>query len=131
MSSPMRTPAMGLSPRVRGNLDSSAVGIERGGSIPARAGEPASTQKEDSLSQVYPRACGGTPKRWANWTQSRGLSPRVRGNRRQLGAEQGLDRSIPARAGEPRAIPLPDGSVQVYPRACGGTGMIASPVKMA
>ena len=94
---------LGLSPRVRGNLDRHPRGSEparfgrnmtalrgsipagscrhssrspdevAGGSIPAGAGEPASLV----CCIVYPRGCGGTD---VDADRSRGLSPRVRGN---------------------------------------------------
>ena len=53
---------------------------------------------------------------------SDGLSPRVRGNR--FRAERNLEglRSIPARAGEPRGGLTVWNPIEVYPRACGGTG---------
>ena len=104
------------------------------GSIPARAGEPVVAEMRGSPSKVYPRACGGTAHRMNRCgvypracggtpaTPSRaaacsGLSPRVRGNR------NAMQRSIPARAGEPAyAVPWPTmPSCRVYPRACGGT----------
>ena len=68
-----------------------------------------------------------------------GLSPRVRGNLNIAGSGDGsanIIRSIPARAGEPRAMPNvsscglsppcggtsgSEGVTAVYPRACGGT----------
>ena len=53
---------------------------------------------------------------------SPGLSPRLRGNHDRLGSEIDDIRSIPAPAGEPTAhVVFPD-VIQVYPRACGGTG---------
>ena len=50
----------GLSPRVRGNRQSSALSRSFEGSIPARAGEPVTVQDALTKAQVYPRACGGT-----------------------------------------------------------------------
>ena len=50
-----------------------------------------------------------------------GLSPRLRGNRREARQLEQKWRSIPALAGEP-VTPSPVRiSVTVYPRACGGT----------
>ena len=57
---PMLPPAIGLSPRVRGNhLYQSAGGGEQG-SIPACAGEPARGVVYLDGHAVYPRVCGGT-----------------------------------------------------------------------
>ena len=55
-------------------------------SIPARAGEPHGLRdRETTPEQVYPRACGGTATRVDITLQASGvgLSPRVRGNRRE------------------------------------------------
>ena len=70
---------------------------------------------------VYPRACGGTPPPCASGQHSRGLSPRLRGNR--PGCRRMLPRrgSIPAPAGEPSMESPPPDESAVYPRACGGT----------
>ena len=51
-----------------------------------------------------------------------GLSPRVRGNPLNGGAEQGRLGSIPASAGEPTSSAIRIGASGVYPRECGGTG---------
>ena len=50
-----------------------------------------------------------------------GLSPRVRGNPRELTQALHQPRSIPACAGEPGCAPDIRGRQQVYPRVCGGT----------
>ena len=78
---------MGLSPRVRGNLNYARQTLAAGfhGSIPACAGEPSSLQPDSTLSRyrVYPRVCGGTEvtsKDSGTSPRDRGLSPRVRGN---------------------------------------------------
>ena len=52
----------GLSPRVRGSPDGGWLDERDQGSIPACAGEPASTNAMRSQSQVYPRVCGGAPR---------------------------------------------------------------------
>ena len=74
----------GLSPRVRGNLLDPFVGSGTTGSIPACAGEPCGQGDGFAVRRVYPRVCGGT---WCLTTcpgSFRGLSPRVRGNRKIL-----------------------------------------------
>ena len=112
----------GLSPRVRGNLRALARLLVRFGSIPARAGEPQSTPANRTISEVYPRACGGTFANITNMAQGDGLSPRVRGNLPIVCVINERVRSIPARAGEPSAFTSSQSSSRVYPRACGGTG---------
>ena len=111
----------GLSPRVRGNRRTIIFRHSLFRSIPACAGEPSSSGPTTTTPAVYPRVCGGTEDGSGLRSDSRGLSPRVRGNRgsRRLGISN--TRSIPACAGEPpqQLSKLP--RVPVYPRVCGGT----------
>ena len=120
--SPMcRLRTRGLSPRVRGNLARAGGRSHQPGSIPACAGEPAAKQTGYGAAQVYPRVCGGTPRRAAAPGQGMGLSPRVRGNQRPNEPLQIQAGSIPACAGEPRAGRAATPIRWVYPRVCGGT----------
>ena len=73
-------PALGLSPRVRGNRVGVGVGVGVGGSIPACAGEPYASPDALEGERVYPRVCGGTPGCLGALSAMAGLSPRVRGN---------------------------------------------------
>ena len=73
----------GLSPRVRGNHDLVSLFVLFQRSIPASAGEPASTNTSSQNQSVYPRECGGTCFRPGILSIVLGLSPRVRGNRRR------------------------------------------------
>ena len=73
--------ALGLSPRVRGNLQGVADLFDGEGSIPARAGEPSRRCTKRQSERVYPRACGGTVAEVGPVAAQGGLSPRVRGNR--------------------------------------------------
>ena len=50
----------GLSPRRRGNLYRLGAHVDIGGSIPAWAGEPRSSESSKSGASVYPRVGGGT-----------------------------------------------------------------------
>ena len=91
------------------------------GSIPACAGEPASSSALPSLRTVYPRVCGGTWQPISLKPLVKGLSPRVRGN---LFVEAHIafdERSIPACAGEPLPLSSSHRNARVYPRVCGGT----------
>ena len=92
---------VGLSPRLRGNPARHHPGRQVEGSIPAPAGEPRECNQCSSLSGVYPRACGGTPRPPARPRPGSGLSPRLRGNPALLLLEKELEGSIPAPAGEP------------------------------
>ena len=111
----------GLSPRVRGNPRASEVHPRASRSIPACAGEPWPTPARAACCKVYPRVCGGTVLLLLCVDIVRGLSPRVRGNRRYPVREPVAHRSIPACAGEP-SLPA-DSAIKttVYPRVCGGT----------
>ena len=111
----------GLSPRVRGNQSAHAPGLGYVGSIPACAGEPLACPDCHHHDEVYPRVCGGTLDNLFNENYTEGLSPRVRGNRAALYNHYVVRRSIPACAGEPRAIPPVPQGTSVYPRVCGGT----------
>ena len=111
----------GLSPRVRGNQCCLPGEGQRYGSIPACAGEPYHHPAPVSPVPVYPRVCGGTRFWYDVWMLRRGLSPRVRGNRRRDVPALRSRGSIPACAGEPcTGLGLLD-SWAVYPRVCGGT----------
>ena len=112
---------MGLSPRVRGNLQLIDYEFDAKRSIPARAGEPRQVGHPAADGAVYPRACGGTLARALYFTLAYGLSPRVRGNRNGKEGGTGSGRSIPARAGEPPKPTRYSPAHRVYPRACGGT----------
>ena len=116
-----RNGAIGLSPRVRGNLLAAPLLQAVRRSIPARAGEPQDEEGCPGEARVYPRACGGTSPcaPYRHWKQ--GLSPRVRGNRYRVVFRRIVTRSIPARAGEPPAGSRTWRRSTVYPRACGGT----------
>ena len=90
-------------------------------SIPACAGEPGIAPAAHSADPVYPRVCGGTYPASTSLCSTHGLSPRVRGNQRGHGYPGARVWSIPACAGEPRAIRTAVRAVRVYPRVCGGT----------
>ena len=95
---------MGLSPRVRGNLQLPDKGVVLWGSIPACAGEPSVLAQGAGDQPVYPRVCGGTLQ-YANGRRAIfGLSPRVRGNPILGSSPRSLSRSIPACAGEPKTL---------------------------
>ena len=102
------------------------------GSIPACAGEPARWPRFARSRGVYPRVCGERRLCQVLPCRSYGSSPRVRGT--GLTAERGRDRFIPARAGN-RFIPARAGNgarlstrirqSTVHPRACGERKLVA------
>ena len=91
----------GLSPRVRGNRLRAELHKAVRGSIPACAGEPGRERRRWPPTRVYPRVCGGTRYSEGAPALVKGLSPRVRGNRRDLVLHAVREGSIPACAGEP------------------------------
>ena len=114
--------AYGLSPRVRGEpsaSDPSPPTID--GLSPRVRGEPNTPTGGPSPAWVYPRVCGGTGSTKTVGLPRRGLSPRVRGNRRGCASRVHLVGSIPACAGEPSPTVPPPATSRVYPRVCGGT----------
>ena len=111
----------GLSPRVRGNHSRSDRALVGRGSIPACAGEPQHRRGRPCPTLVYPRVCGGTLSALFPLFRTRGLSPRVRGNRRGRRRGRRRRRSIPACAGEPHRRSPETMVYAVYPRVCGGT----------
>ena len=66
--------------------------------------------------------CGGTLGGTGRNPTGLGLSPRVRGNRRQRYDGRTQRGSIPACAGEPELARVAEQLSAVYPRVCGGTG---------
>ena len=111
----------GLSPRLRGNQTGAYFLGRCIGSIPAPAGEPSIPRSTYWRMTVYPRACGGTARCRCPGMVSRGLSPRLRGNRFVFKRWHSGQGSIPAPAGEPRRLRVSVSLPRVYPRACGGT----------
>ena len=113
--------SLGLSPRVRGNRAPWRSPRAETGSIPACTGEPTPPDREPGSPGVYPRVYGGTTF-WARSLSSvRGLSPRVRGNRKPGIVDQERERSIPACTGEPTGRAASGTGGWVYPRVYGGT----------
>ena len=111
---------LGLSPRMRGSRSDLSYGIRYKGSIPAHAGEPGRAAGRAGRPGVYPRACGGARSRVTFSNFPEGLSPRMRGSRRQRQPVRAGVRSIPAHAGEPLGEDDSGAKYRVYPRACGG-----------
>ena len=109
----------GLSPRLRGShpaLEHEGVGL---GSIPAPTGKPVSCPYSDRLFQVYPRAYGEANIAMIVVVVVTGLSPRLRGSRRDPIWNGGVVRSIPAPTGKPCDGATAARGRRVYPRAYG------------
>ena len=116
---------MGLSPRLRGNLEGHYRTCTSYGSIPAPAGEPQRDRCERRPRGVYPRACGGTiVDEFARKSGPIRSIPAPAGEPARHGLQRPMRSrgSIPAPAGEPTVANFrPNLLKRVYPRACGGT----------
>ena len=113
--------AVGLSPRVRGNLCKVVFYRDAQRSIPACTGEPHLAVATGPKTTVYPRVYGGTRINLALRSRYEGLSPRVRGNL-GMGIRTALYKgSIPACTGEPGRPSKIVNKIWVYPRVYGGT----------
>ena len=109
----------GLSPRVRGSHRLAVNDKRRPGSIPASAGQPADGNHARNTDAVYPRECGAAYHFLMITLTPRGLSPRVRGSRKEAVACDEPRGSIPASAGQPHPPAHPLNQDEVYPRECG------------
>ena len=98
--STISTLVMGLSPRVRGNPREGQRCPRSARTIPACTGEPLPTSRGLPTPWDYPRVYGGTPHLSYVVHCSKGLSPRVRGNRFLPLVECPRVRTIPACTGE-------------------------------
>ena len=115
------TGGVGLSPRARGNLPVALQEVAVAGTIPAGAGEPASSVMPAAFREDYPRGRGGTRRGCELQRSGRGLSPRARGNRCCRRCWQRQQGTIPAGAGEPSCIQPWQSLNRDYPRGRGGT----------
>ena len=111
----------GLSPRVRGNHIAADSAGTRTRSIPASAGQPVLSSTGGVDFTVYPRECGATAAAARGIPDTKGLSPRVRGNPGVPLNAVIEQRSIPASAGQPIGNGVSGVAEEVYPRECGAT----------
>ena len=109
----------GPSPRERGSPASPRPGPESGGSIPARAGQPALPSAARPPNRVHPRASGAAVGPDGKHDLAQGPSPRERGSPAdQVGGSNTVG-SIPARAGQPCSPSAATKTRRVHPRASG------------
>ena len=121
----------GLSPRGRGKRAYRCADPAARRSIPAWAGETVGYAPEDSADPVYPRVGGGNVLSRLPEKAIKGLSPRGRGKREAFEREQGVDRSIPAWAGETITASAIACASAVYPRVGGGNAVWRQPWRQA
>ena len=110
----------GLSPRGRGKQKRRRAGCAYPRSIPAWAGETLISADTNTTAAVYPRVGGGNLREANLPIHYDGLSPRGRGKRHRRRSNRGLDRSIPAWAGETLCAHDSRRRIMVYPRVGGG-----------
>ena len=109
----------GPSPRARGILQQRRAHPRRAGSIPASAGNPASTPGRPGRARVHPRERGESDADVADRAVGAGPSPRARGIPGPGAARERRARSIPASAGNPAALPAAGARPWVHPRERG------------
>ena len=100
-------------------------------SIPAHAGEPQRYLAYAATAGVYPRPRGGTTHMSSTGRSINGLSPPTRGNRALMLTLISPIGSIPAHAGEPRALNVLIREAAVYPRPRGGTRPMLGGIEFA
>ncbi len=110
----------GPSPRPRGSLLATALGLRAVGSIPATAGEPGGHAQRERMRRVHPRDRGGALGFSAGRNDLVGPSPRPRGSQVHDLASERAEGSIPATAGEPRGRSSAGATRWVHPRDRGG-----------
>ena len=111
----------GLSPLARGNPSVSSMGGCARGPIPARAGQPATSQPHARTVGAYPRSRGATCQCSHLHVASGGLSPLARGNLTRIAGSSISKGPIPARAGQPCLCCNSCSLGGAYPRSRGAT----------
>ena len=112
----------GLSPHTRGSLSADAADGQRGGSIPAHTGKPATRRARGCCPRVYPRTHGEAASLFASEKNGRGLSPHTRGSLPASLVPGVGNGSIPAHTGKPPQDRRRIGRIWVYPRTHGEAG---------
>ena len=87
--------------------------------IPAYAGNAKPRKNQATPSPVHPRVCGERLQSRTDIRWGAGSSPRMRGTLVQLQRIDGVNRFIPAYAGNARHDPARSRSAAVHPRVCG------------
>ena len=116
-------PNPGPSPRGRGNRGGRCRRGGSSGSIPAWAGKPQAPGMPAAAKEVHPRVGGETRLAMRTPTNSRGPSPRGRGNPFRCGGQRLMERSIPAWAGKPPSVRGTLMEARVHPRVGGETSL--------
>ncbi len=109
----------GLSPRLRGTVQSALTSDAPPRFIPAPAGNGPCKQVVEGSSPVYPRACGERVYGDLPHPSDRGLSPRLRGTGSCRWSQRSGFAVYPRACGERVQLVRHATHALVYPRACG------------
>ena len=104
---------------MRGQLQQYTVGELRDRIIPARAGPTCLIQLSRTSAPDHPRSCGANAPLSLSYSNERGSSPLVRGQRPIPSSPTRTRRIIAARAGPTPSITPQKGDVADHPRSCG------------
>ena len=110
---------MGPSPLARGSRVLRVGNAAPIGSIPARAGQPALSQRAQGPVGVHPRSRGAAPASRVSVKSQPGPSPLARGSHAHGLIRRNRRGSIPARAGQPRTARTKICTSRVHPRSRG------------
>ena len=116
---PVRVPARGSSPRVRGTPDCGSCPCACPRFIPACAGNTPSVPRGPCDRPVHPRVCGEHAQLEVAVVGAGGSSPRVRGTLGNRYTQQAAGRFIPACAGNTTNSSGRRSRPSVHPRVCG------------
>ncbi len=119
-ASSANTSGTGSSPRVRGTLVDTRLRQVAARIIPACAGDAHRCATMSRRSADHPRVCGGRLDAGAKDDGLTGSSPRVRGTPAPARAAHGVDRIIPACAGDATRPTSSAAARPDHPRVCGG-----------
>ena len=111
---------IGSSPRVRGTQVQTKRYTKRLRFIPACAGDTSHHVRCTADGAVHPRVCGGHHLGKLCKQVCGGSSPRVRGTLRGREPQAGVNRFIPACAGDTHKDRSAPCQAPVHPRVCGG-----------
>ena len=110
---------VGSSPRVRGRHGHLCFGAGECGLIPAGAGQTSRRSPNSPTHPAHPRGCGADGHGSYDGTVKEGSSPRVRGRPAHRCRPRGLERLIPAGAGQTIASVAIVTTLRAHPRGCG------------
>ena len=109
----------GSSPLTRGKYERAQMRVDLEGLIPAHAGKIASLRPGPTVTRAHPRSRGENPCPSIQASATRGSSPLTRGKCGRVGAQEGVERLIPAHAGKMVKGSASEGRIGAHPRSRG------------